>query len=79
MNGLTVIIGQLVIFLAALAGIVFGSIMTLNFAAQAQNRVRDQAARRRAWALAGLSLCGIVASAGLGFVGLAALMYFAQV
>lgn len=79
MNALVVIIGQVLIFLAALAGIVAGSIMTLNFAAQAQNRVREAGARRRAWVLAGLCLCGIVASAAAGFVGMAALMYFAQV
>jgi hypothetical protein len=42
------------------------------------NRARPPAMCRRRAALAALCVCGIVASAALGFVAIPALMYLAQ-
>lgn len=42
------------------------------------NRARPEAMRMRRWGLAALCLCGIVASAALGFVGVPAILYLAR-
>jgi hypothetical protein len=72
------LLAQLVVYLAALAGIVLGAIGMLFFAGGALNRARPRAFRIRRGIYAALSMCAIVASSALGFVGIAAIMYFAQ-
>lgn len=69
---------QLLVYLAALAGIVLGAIGFLFFAGGAMNRARPRELRIRRGVYAALCLCGIVASAAAGFVGIATIMYFAQ-
>ena len=72
-----ILLAQTLIFLASLAGIVAGAVGALYFAGGALNHARPQAFRLNRALLAALCLCGIVASAGLGFAGIAAMMYFA--
>ncbi len=72
-----VLLLQLIVYLAALAGIVAGSMGVLLFAGGALSRARPRAFRVRRGVLAALCLCGIVASAALGFVGIGAIMYWA--
>jgi hypothetical protein len=74
-----ILLAQNLIFLLALAGIVAGAMGALFFVGGALNRARPRDFRIRRAIIAALCLCGIVASAGLGFVGIAAIMYFAQV
>jgi hypothetical protein len=69
---------QLVVYLAALAGIVLGALGFIFFMGGALNRARTREIRVRRGIYAALSLCGIVASAAGGFVGIASIMYFAQ-
>jgi len=68
-------IGQALVFLLALAGVVFFSLQALRFAGPALNanrRPKDRAAN----AAASLAcLAGIVASAAGGFYGVGALLY----
>lgn len=71
------LLAQLVLYLAALAGIVAGSLGMILFAGGAMNPARPIEVRRRRWLLAVLCLCGIVASAALGFVGVPAILYLA--
>lgn len=73
-----ILLAQLVLYLGAVAGVIAGALGGIFFLGGALNRARDGAYRRtRAlWAL--LCLCGIVASAALGFVGAPALLYWAQ-
>jgi hypothetical protein len=73
-----ILIAQLALYLLALAGIVAGSFGAIFFAGGALNPARPLAARRRRWLFAVLCVCGIVASAALGFVGIPALVYLAQ-
>jgi hypothetical protein len=73
-----ILFAQLVIYLMALVGIVLGSLGMLFFAGGALNRARPREFRVRRAVYAGLCVCAIVASAVLGFVGIAAIMYFAQ-
>lgn len=71
-------IAQTILYMAAVAGIVAGSLGVIFFAGGAMNRARPPEMRRRRWLLAALCLCGIVASAALGFVGIPAILYLAQ-
>ncbi len=71
-------LAQLVIYVAALAGIVAGSLGGIFFMGGALNRARSREFRTRRAIYAGLCACGIVASAALGFVGVAGIMYLAQ-
>lgn len=69
---------QLLLYLLAVAGVVAGSFGAIFFAGGALNPARPVAVRRRRWWLAVLCVCGIVASAALGFVAIPALVYLAQ-
>lgn len=70
---------QLLLYLLAIAGVVAGSLGAIFFAGGALNRARPREYRVRRGIYAVLCVCGIVASATLGFVGIAAIVYFAQV
>ncbi len=69
---------QLLLYLLAIAGVVAGSLGAIFFAGGALNRARPCEYRVRRGIYAVLCVCGIVASATLGFVGIAAIVYFAQ-
>jgi hypothetical protein len=71
-------IAQTILFMAAVAGVVAGALGMIFFAGGAMNRARPPEMRRRRALLAALCLCGIVASAALGFVGIPAILYLAQ-
>jgi hypothetical protein len=73
-----VLILQTLLYIAAVAGIVTGSLGAIFFAGGAMNRARPPEMRRRRWAMAGLCACGVVASAALGFVAIPAILYWAQ-
>lgn len=73
-----VLLAQFGVFVLALAGILAGAIGALFFAGGALNKARPREFRIRRGGLALLCLCGIVASAATGFVGIGAIMYFAQ-
>lgn len=73
-----ILLAQTLLYLLALAGVVAGSFGMIFFAGGALNRARPGAVRFRRAALAALCLCGIVASAALGFVGAPAILYFAS-
>lgn len=72
-----ILLAQLIVWLVALAGIVGGSLGALFFAGGAVSQARPRAFRVRRAFYAALCLCGIVASATLGFVGIPAIMYLA--
>jgi hypothetical protein len=72
-----ILLAQMALYMAALAGVVAGAFGAIFFAGSALNRARPAASRARQAALAALCLCGIVASAALGFVGIPAILYFA--
>ncbi len=72
------LIAQMILYLAALAGIVAGALGVIFFAGGALNRARPRSFRTKRALYAALCLCGIVASAALGFVGLPAILYFAS-
>ena len=74
-----ILLAQTLIFLLALAGIGAGAMGVFFFVGGALNRARPRDFRIRRAFIAALFLCGIVASATLGFVGIASIMYFAQV
>jgi len=69
---------QFLLYLLAIAGVVASSLGAIFFAGGALNRARPREYRVRRGIYSVLCVCGIVASAALGFVGIAALMYFAQ-
>jgi len=73
-----VLLAQTFVYVLAVAGIAGGSLGALFFLGGAMNRARAPQVRRRRAILAALCVCAIVASAALGFVGVAAIMYFAQ-
>lgn len=73
-----ILFAQLAVYLLALAGIVFGALGMLFFAGGALNRARPREFRIRRGIYAALCVCAIVASAALGFVGIATIMYLAQ-
>ena len=72
------LIAQTLIYLLAVAGVVAGTLGLINFAGGAMNPARPAALRRRRWLLAALCVCGIVASAALGFLAIPALLYLAS-
>jgi predicted cation transporter len=72
------LLAQLLVYLLALAGIVLGALGMIFFAGGALNQARPREYRVRRAVYAAFSVCGIVASAALGFVGIAAIMYFAR-
>jgi len=71
-------VAQTVLYIAAVAGIVAGTLGAIFFAGGAMNKARPPEMRRRRWVMAALCACGIVASAALGFVGIPAILYLAQ-
>jgi hypothetical protein len=73
-----ILFAQLAVYLLALAGIIGGALGALFFAGGAFNQARPRDFRIRRGVYAALCVCAIVASATLGFVGIAAIMYFAQ-
>jgi len=73
-----ILLAQTALYLLALAGIIACSFGLILFLGGALNRARPSAVRLRRAGLALLCLCGIVASAAAGFVGLPMIMYFAQ-
>ena len=73
-----IFLGQMALYLLALAGVVGGSLGAIYYAGGAMNRARPVELRRRRWLLAALCVCAIVASAALGFVGIPALLYLAS-
>lgn len=73
-----VLLIQVLIYVAALAGIVLGALGMIFFAGGALNRARPRAFRIRRATYAFFCMCGILASAALGFVGIAWVMYLAQ-
>jgi ABC-type cobalamin transport system ATPase subunit len=72
------LLAQMFVFLAAFAGVVTGSLGAIYFAGGAMNRAAGAELRRQRAVLAALCVCGIVASAALGFVAILALMYLAS-
>jgi hypothetical protein len=72
-----ILLVQTALYLLALAGVIAGSFGAIYFAGGALNRARPRPFRLRQAALAALCLCGIVASAALGFVAIPAILYFA--
>lgn len=73
-----VFLAQLILYLLALAGVVAGTLGAFFFAGGAMNPARPAELRHRRWLLAALCVCGIVASAALGFVGVPAILYLAS-
>lgn len=73
-----ILLAQLAVYLLAIAGVLTGTFAMIYFAGGAMNRARPVEVRQRRGLYAVLSLGGIVASAALGFVGIGAIMYFAQ-
>jgi hypothetical protein len=73
-----VLIAQALLYLLAVAGCVAGSLGAIFFLGGALNRARPSAMRIRRGLLALLCVCGIVAAAALGFLGIPALLYFAS-
>ena len=73
-----ILFAQTLLYILAVAGVVACSLAAINFAGGAMNPARPAEVRHRRWLLAGLSVCGIVASAALGFLGIPALLYLAQ-
>ncbi len=71
-------IAQTILFMAAVAGVVAGTLGLIFFAGGAMNQARPPEMRGRRALLAALCLCGIVASAALGFVAIPAILYLAQ-
>ncbi|MGE0597135.1 MAG: hypothetical protein AB7P07_12285 [Hyphomonadaceae bacterium] len=69
---------QLMLYLAAVAGVIAGSLGFIFFLGGALNRARDPAHRRRRGLYAALCLLAVFVSAALGFVGVAWIMYLAQ-
>lgn len=72
------LIAQALLYMLAVAGVVAGSLGALFFAGGAMNQARSPDMRRRRAVLAALCVCGIVASAAAGFVGMPVIMYLAQ-
>jgi hypothetical protein len=72
------VIAQTLLYMLAVGGIVAGSLGALFFAGGAMNQARPPEMRRRRGLLAALCVCGIVASAAAGFVGVPMILYLAQ-
>lgn len=73
-----ILLAQLLVYLAALAGIVAGAFGMVFFMGGALNRARPREYRVRRSLYTALCVCAIVASAAGGFVGIASIMYLAQ-
>jgi hypothetical protein len=73
-----IVIAQTLLYMLAVGGIIAGSLGAIFFLGGAMNQARPADMRRRRAALAALCVCGIVASAALGFVGVPAILYLAQ-
>jgi uncharacterized membrane protein YfcA len=73
-----ILLAQFAVYMLAVAGVVAGSLGLVFFLGGALNRARAREYRVRRTLYAALCLCGIVASAAAGFVGIGAIMYFAQ-
>ena len=71
-------IAQSALFMLAVAGIVASTLGLIFFTGGAMNKARGLGMRRRRLGLAALCLCGIVASAVAGFVGIPTILYLAQ-
>jgi len=69
---------QTALYMLAVTGIVVGTLGLIFFAGGAMNQARPLDMRRRRALLAALFVCGIVASAAIGFVGIPAILYLAQ-
>lgn len=69
---------QTALFMLAVGGIVACTLGLIFFAGGAMNKARPADMRRRRLALAALCLCGIVASAAVGFVGVPSILYLAR-
>jgi len=72
-----IVLAQLILYLLALSGVVAASLGAIFFLGGALNRARGGAYRRQRAVLAALCVCGVVASAALGFVGAPAILYLA--
>lgn len=75
MNGVTLTIGAIAIFLAAAAGIMASTIYMFRFAGMATNTRRPVAQRRVRGVLAVACFLGVFASAAAGYLGIITLMY----
>lgn len=73
-----IFIAQTILYMAAVAGVVIGTLGFIFFLGGAMNKARPPEMRRRRALLAALFGCGIVASAAIGFVGIPAILYLAQ-
>jgi hypothetical protein len=72
------ILAQAAIYLLAVGGIALFTVLALRFAGPAFNANRAPASRALNGLIAAACVGGIVASAALGFGGLAAVLYIAQ-
>jgi len=70
-----IFLAQTALYLLSVAGIVVGALGAIDFAGGAMNRARPLELRRKRWLYAALCVCGIVASAALGFLAIPALLY----
>jgi hypothetical protein len=70
-----IVVAQTLLYMLAVAGIVASSLGAINFVGGAMNSARPGGLRRKRWLYAALCVCGIVASATLGFLGIPALLY----
>ena len=73
-----ILLAQTLLYILAVAGIVAGALGAINFVGGAMNPARPPEVRHRRWLAAALCVCGIVASAALGFLGIPALLYLAS-
>ena len=69
------LLGQIIIYLAALSGILAGSLGLIYFGAGAFARARRPEQRRRSAALASAALLVLLTAAVGGFFGVGALLY----
>lgn len=70
--------GAFAIFVAAVAGVMLMSVFALRQAGMALNPHRPPDQRRVRAVLAALCAVGVFGSAAAGYVGITALMYYAQ-
>jgi hypothetical protein len=73
-----VLLLEFVVFVLAIGGVIVGALGGIFFAGGAFNRARPRAHRIRRLIYVFLCMCGIVASALAGFVGIGAIVYYAQ-
>lgn len=78
MNGATLLLINLAIFTAAVAGIIVFSLLALRFAGMAMNGARARQSRAMSGVFAALCAGGIAASAAAGFLGITLVLYTAQ-